>query len=91
MPTVPAVIGAFEAKNKFSELLDRVSRGEEIVITRHDLPVARLAPVEPHRNRQALQLAVAKMRELRKGCLLNPPGTRPRLRLQDLIREGRKY
>jgi prevent-host-death family protein len=35
---------AFEAKTWFGELLDRVSRGEEIVITRHGKPVARVIP-----------------------------------------------
>ena len=35
-------IGAFEAKNTFGSLLDRVEKGEEIVITRHGKPVARL-------------------------------------------------
>jgi antitoxin (DNA-binding transcriptional repressor) of toxin-antitoxin stability system len=33
---------AFEAKTRFGELLHRVERGEEIVITRHDRPVARV-------------------------------------------------
>jgi prevent-host-death family protein len=33
-------IGAFEAKNTLGSLLDRVERGEEIVITRHGKPVA---------------------------------------------------
>ncbi len=37
-------IGAFEAKNTFGGLLDRVQRGEEILITRHGKPVARLIP-----------------------------------------------
>ena len=37
-----ATIPAFEAKTKFGELLDRVLRGEEIIITRHEKPVARL-------------------------------------------------
>ena len=37
-------ISAFEAKTRFGELLDRVARGEEVVITRHDKPVARLVP-----------------------------------------------
>jgi prevent-host-death family protein len=37
-------IGAFEAKNKFSELLQRAESGEEIVITRNGKPVARLKP-----------------------------------------------
>lgn len=35
-------VGAFEAKTKLSELLDRVERGEEVLITRHGKPVARL-------------------------------------------------
>lgn len=37
-------VTAFEAKTRFGELLERVSGGEEIVITRHDKPVARLVP-----------------------------------------------
>jgi prevent-host-death family protein len=37
-------VTAFEAKTRFGELLERVSRGEEVVITRHDKPVARLVP-----------------------------------------------
>jgi prevent-host-death family protein len=37
-------IPAFEAKTKFGELLDRVVGGEEIIITRHEKPVARLIP-----------------------------------------------
>ena len=39
-----STVTAFEAKTRFGELLDRVSRGEEVVITRHDKPVARLIP-----------------------------------------------
>lgn len=35
-------IGAFEAKNTLGALLDLVQHGEEIVITRHGKPVARL-------------------------------------------------
>ena len=37
-------VTALEAKTRFGELLDRVARGEEIVITRHDKPVARIVP-----------------------------------------------
>lgn len=33
---------AFEAKTRFGEMLHRVEQGEEIVITRHDHPVARV-------------------------------------------------
>jgi len=41
-------VGAFEAKTKLSELLDRVEHGEEILITRRGKPVARL--VAPHKG-----------------------------------------
>jgi prevent-host-death family protein len=37
-------ISAFEAKTRFGDLLERVSRGEEIVITKHQKPIARLVP-----------------------------------------------
>ncbi len=39
-------IGAFEAKTRLSELLDRVSRGERIIITKHGTAVAALQPVD---------------------------------------------
>jgi prevent-host-death family protein len=38
------VLSAAEAKAKLSELLDRAARGEEITITRHGKPVARIVP-----------------------------------------------
>lgn len=52
-------IGAFEAKNMLGSLLDRVERGEEVVITRRGKPVARLVP-EPgneERRKRALEAA----------------------------------
>jgi prevent-host-death family protein len=39
-----ATVTAFQAKTRFGELLDRVVRGEEIIITRHEKAVARLVP-----------------------------------------------
>jgi len=38
--------GAFEGKNNFGRLLDLAEAGEEIVITRHGRPVARISPVQ---------------------------------------------
>lgn len=35
-------VAVFEAKNRFSELLAAVEHGEEITITRHGAPIARL-------------------------------------------------
>jgi prevent-host-death family protein len=39
-----------EAKTRLSELLDRVMAGEEVVITRHGRPAARMAAVSPPRR-----------------------------------------
>ncbi len=38
-------LGAFEAKTRLSELLARVEAGEEVTITKHGRPVARLVPM----------------------------------------------
>jgi prevent-host-death family protein len=41
------IVNVHEAKTHFSRLLERVSRGEEIVIGKGGRPVARLVPLEP--------------------------------------------
>ena len=56
-------VTAFEAKTHFGELLERVSRGEEVVITRHDKVVARLVPEGPQRLDE-VRRAVSGLREL---------------------------
>lgn len=49
-------IGLAEARNKLSELIDRVGRGEEFIITRHDAAIARLVPAKrPSRPNFAAQ------------------------------------
>lgn len=35
-------VGVFDARNRLSELIEAVERGEEVVITRRGQPVARL-------------------------------------------------
>jgi prevent-host-death family protein len=56
-------VTAFEAKTRFGELLDRVSRGEEVIITRHDRAVARLVP-EGAPRLDEVRRAVSGLREL---------------------------
>jgi prevent-host-death family protein len=36
------IVGTFEAKTNFSALLDKVEAGEEVHITRHGKPVAKM-------------------------------------------------
>ena len=59
-----AAVTAFRAKVHFGELLDRVVAGEEIVITRHDKPVARIVP-EGRSSLEAAKRSVSELRELR--------------------------
>lgn len=40
-----ATIGLFEAKTHLSELVARAEQGEEVIITRHNKPVAKLVPI----------------------------------------------
>jgi prevent-host-death family protein len=56
-------VGVLEAKTHFSSLLDEVSAGAEVLITRHGKAVAKLVPSEPQpRDRRE---AVAAIRALR--------------------------
>lgn len=59
-------VTALEAKTRFGELLDRVTRGEEIIITRHEKPVARMVP-EGGRNLEGIRAGVAALRELQEA------------------------
>lgn len=56
-------IGAFEAKNTLGTLLDLVQQGEEVVITRHGKPVARLVPEVAVRDKAAAKAAVERIRQ----------------------------
>ena len=72
IPAQPtATIGAYDAKARLSELLDRGARGEQIIITRHGKPVARLVPEGGH-GRAAAQAAVARLVAL--GGEIRKPG-----------------
>ena len=44
-PARTAVVGVRELKNRLSAHLDRVKGGEEIMVTEHGRPIARLSPV----------------------------------------------
>ena len=62
-------VGSFDAKTNFSALLERVERGEQIVITRRGKPVAHLDADRGVGNGKVSN-AMAKLRELRKGTTL---------------------
>jgi prevent-host-death family protein len=76
-------VGAFEAKNRLGALLDRVERGEEIVITRRGKPVAKLVPAGPGFDKAKARRAVAGLIEASRGLSLGS------LKIKELIGEGR--
>lgn len=82
-------IPVFEAKTRLSELLQQAQQGEEIVITRHGVPMARLVPpVEGSRRTAAssqarrVEAAFDSLTDLRQGVSLDVP-------LADAVRAGR--
>jgi prevent-host-death family protein len=77
-------IGSFEAKTKFSALLERVEQGEQILITRRGKPVARLMPIATARK-EKVSAAMERLRKLRKGTTLGGLGWK------ELRDAGRKY
>ena len=77
-------IGAYDAKTRFSELLEQVETGEEITITKHGMPVARLVPVRHKKTTQQRQVAIERMLTASAGRSLG------KLKVRDLIAEGRR-
>ena len=76
-------VGAFEAKTHLSELLEKVRRGDRVVITRRGVPVAVLVPaseVESHH----VATVVQRIRELRERA------RRPYASVRSLRDAGRK-
>ena len=61
---------AFDAKNKFGTLLDLVEQGEEVLVTRHGKPVARLvaeSSVSKKRTPEEAKKLVEEFRQMAKG------------------------
>ena len=76
-------VGAYEAKTHLPKLLERVTRGERFVITRHGVPVAELVPTSS-KGKQSVSEAIAEIRKLAKRHSLG------KLSLRKLIEEGRR-
>ena len=84
-----AKVSAFEAKTHFGELLDRVSKGEEVVITRHDKPVARLVP-EGAQRLDDVRRTVAGLRELQQRIRRRSKAKLSTVEARSAIEDGRQ-
>ena len=76
-------VGAYEAKTHLPRLLQRVARGERIVITRHGVPIAVLQPFDPSAV-EDVDSAINALREFRKEKTLGDAD------LREFIEEGRR-
>ena len=71
-------VAVFEAKNRFSELLSAVEHGEEVTITRHGNPIARLVSFTavgqpPVGQRERVLGTLQRLRSLGQGAELGAP------------------
>ena len=78
-------VGTFEAKTRFSALLDAVERGEEVTITRHGEPVARLVAIRAGEEKARVRALIEEIKATRKGLALGSGVT-----VKQLIEEGRR-
>lgn len=54
-------MGAFEAKTHFSKILEAVEAGEQVIITKHGHPVARIMPFNIKSDRHHMDTVIAKL------------------------------
>ncbi len=77
------LIGSYDAKTRFSELIERVAGGEEFTITRHGSPVAKLIPVRKQTTIEERREAIERMIKLSERLTLGG------LKVKELMNEGR--
>ena len=83
-------LAVYEAKTRLSELLAEVEKGEQFIITRRGVAVARLVGAAPaaarraqgNAQRERVNQAFADLAQLRSGTVLDVP-------LKDAIDHGR--
>jgi len=75
-------IGAYDAKTHLPRLLEEVSKGKEIVITKHGVPIAILRPYDD-KKKPASKATINKLKQFRKNKRLGG------LNLKAIIEAGR--
>ncbi len=82
------VVGAFEAKTKLAELLDKVEAGESVTITRRGKAVALMIAVKPDDASERMSALIEEIKRTRVGRG-KPAG--PGTTISELIKAGRRY
>jgi prevent-host-death family protein len=80
-------IGIYNAKTQLPKLVDRVSRGERFLITKHGRPIAQLIPADVE-TKMDIKDIIQQMQEWqeREGPTLGPG-----LTMKKLQEEGRRF
>ncbi len=89
--TSPVSVGVRELKNNLSRYLDRVQDGEEVIVTDHGRPVARLSRLDPQTDRLAQMIASGVVRPPRSATT-HRPNRRIKAKgsVSDLVAEQRR-
>lgn len=64
------IVGAIEAETHLARLIDQVAAGQDVLITRNGMPVARLIRAEPASYGE-VEAAISDLKTLRKGVKLS--------------------
>jgi prevent-host-death family protein len=80
-------VSFYDARTHFSELLDQVARGKQVLITRRGKPAALLSPPPREEARDAREV----VEEMRQWQEREGPTLGPGLTVRDLREEGRRF
>jgi prevent-host-death family protein len=61
------VVGSFDAKTHFSELIDQAEKGEDIIITRRGKPVAKIVCIPQSAGDDDRAASWSAIRKIRNG------------------------
>lgn len=84
-------VGVRDLKNNLSRYLDRVKRGEDVIVTEHGRPVARLSSLDHASDRLAELIASGQVRPAKSAARHRParrvPSSAP---VSDLVADQRR-
>jgi prevent-host-death family protein len=84
-------VGVRELKNNLSRYLERVRAGDQVVVTDHGRPVARLTPVDVGTDRLATLVAAGVVQAPADPTRHRPARrVRTKATISDLVREQRR-
>jgi prevent-host-death family protein len=78
-------IGAFEAKTRFSQIIDKAEQGEDFIITKRGRAVAKIIPFEK-KPEMTFKEAVEQLKQMRK-LYRGKPGS---FNIREAIEDGRR-